>query len=92
MEECTLRDTHARQGTYWRQSLRLTAILLLVWAAASFLPGWYAVELNAIKFQGWPLGFYMEAQGCLIIFLLIVWLYDRWMVRIERRHGYREED
>ena len=80
-------DIRARQRAYWRATLRLTLVLLLAWAAASFLPGWFAEDLNTFTFYGWPLGFYMAAQGALIIFLLIVWIYDRWMVRLERRHG-----
>jgi len=80
-----LSDILARQRAYWRATQRLTAVLLLVWAAASFLPGWFAEELNTVSFLGWPFGFYMAAQGALIIFLLIVWIYDRWMTGLERR-------
>ncbi|MCK6394000.1 DUF4212 domain-containing protein [Zoogloea sp.] len=85
-------DIRARQRAYWRATLRLTWVLLLAWAAASFLPGWFADDLNAFSFYGWPLGFYMAAQGALIIFLLIVWIYDRWMTRLERRYGLYDED
>lgn len=85
-------DIRARQRAYWRATLRLTWVLLLAWAAASFLPGWFAEDLNAFSFYGWPLGFYMAAQGALIIFLLIVWIYDRWMTRLERRYGLYDED
>jgi putative solute:sodium symporter small subunit len=63
-----------------------------VWAAVSFLPGWFAEELNEFVFFGWPFGFYMAGQGALIIFLLIVWIYDRGMTRIERRHGLDGEE
>lgn len=85
-------DTAARQQAYWRATLRLTGVLLLVWASVSFLPGWFADEMNLVVFLGWPLGFYMAAQGALIVFLLIVWLYDRWMTRLERRYGMYNED
>ncbi len=85
-------DIRARQRAYWRATLRLTSVLLLAWAAASFLPGWFAEDLNNFTFYGWPLGFYMAAQGALIIFLLIVWIYDRWMTRLEQRYGLHNED
>ena len=85
-------DIRARQRAYWRATLRLTLVLLLAWAAASFLPGWFAEDLNNFTFYGWPLGFYMAAQGALIIFLLIVWIYDRWMTRLEQRYGLHNED
>lgn len=73
------------QRAYWRATLRLTTVLLLVWGCASFLPGWFADALNEVTFFGWPLGFYMAAQGALIVFLLVVWCYDHWMTRLERR-------
>jgi putative solute:sodium symporter small subunit len=85
-------DTEARQRAYWRSALRLTGVLLGVWAAVSFLPGWFAEELNEFVFFGWPFGFYMAGQGALIVFLLIVWIYDRGMTRIERRHGLDGEE
>jgi len=87
-----LSDIRARQRAYWRATLRLTLVLLLAWAAASFLPGWFAEDLNNFTFYGWPLGFYIAAQGALIIFLLIVWIYDRWMTRLEQRYGLHNED
>lgn len=85
-------DTDARRRAYWRSTLRLTCALLAVWAAVSFLPGWFAEELNQFVFFGWPFGFYMAGQGGLIIFLLIVWIYDRAMTHIEQRHGLDGEE
>ncbi len=85
-------DKDAERRAYWRATLRLTAGLLVVWAAASFLPGWFPDELNTLTFFGWPFGFYMAGQGALIIFLLIVWCYDRWMLRLEKRYGLNDEE
>jgi len=85
-------DGDASQRAYWRATLRLTAVLLLLWAAASFLPGWFSDPLNQVVVFGWPLGFYMAAQGALIVFLLIVWIYDRGMTRLEKRYGLNDED
>lgn len=86
-----MEDIEARQRAYWRSTLRLTGVLLCVWAAVSFLPGWFAEEMNRFVFFGWPFGFYMAGQGALIVFLLIVWIYDRWMARLERRYGLDDE-
>ena len=85
-------ETKARFRAYWRANLRMTCALLLLWAAASFLPGWFAEQLDAEVIFGWPVGFYMAAQGSLIIFLFIVWFYDRWMMRLERRFGMGKGD
>lgn len=76
---------------YWRRTLRLTAVLLAVWFVATFVVSWYARELS-FNFFGWPFSFYMGAQGSLIVYLLIVWVYARSMNALDRRHGVDEEE
>lgn len=83
-------DSQARQDVYWWRTRCLTAGLLLIWGLISFLPGWFADGLNQHEVLGWPLGFYMAAQGGLIVFLLVVWVYDQGMRRLEAR--YRKGD
>ena len=62
----------------------LTAGLMLAWFAISFLPVFFARELSGWIFFGWPFPFYMSAQGSLILFVVIIWIYARRMDRIER--------
>ena len=76
--------------TYWRRNLRLTAGLLCVWFLVTFVAGYFADELNEYSFLGFPLGFYMFAQGSLIIYLIIIAIYVRAMNRLDRRHGVSE--
>lgn len=65
---------------YWRRTQRLTLLLLLFWLAVTFGFAWFADDLNAFQFAGFPLGFYMEAQGVLVIYLLIIGFYN-WRMR-----------
>jgi putative solute:sodium symporter small subunit len=51
---------------------------------------YYAAELNTLSFLGFPLGFYILAQGALIVFLLIVVAYVFAMNRLDRRYGVGE--
>ena len=81
-----------RHQEYWRKNLRLTAVLLAIWFVVTFVVIYFAPKLNEIVIMGFPFAFYMAAQGALIIFLLIVWIYDRWMTRLERRYGLHDED
>jgi putative solute:sodium symporter small subunit len=80
-----------RHRDHWRRNLRLTSALLVVWFAVTFVVSWYARELNEIVIIG-PLGFYMGAQGALIIYVLIVWFYARRMNDIDRKYGVHEGD
>lgn len=76
---------------YWRRNLSLTALLLAIWFVATFVVAWFARELNEIIFIG-PLGFYMGAQGSLIIYVLIIWFYAHSMNRLDKEYGVHEGD
>jgi putative solute:sodium symporter small subunit len=75
---------------YWRRNLRITAILLAIWFVVTFVMGWYAIPLAEINFFGWPLPFYMGAQGSLIIYVVIIWFYARYMNRLDIEYGVEE--
>ena len=78
---------------YWHKNLVITAILMVVWFIATFVEGWYARELNGTTFLGFPLGFYMSAQGSLIIYVVIICIYARYMnaldIDLRRARGGR---
>jgi len=77
---------------YWRKNVRLTAILLAIWFVVTFVVSFYARELNAITMFGWPLGFYMGAQGSLIVYVVIIFYYARYMNNLDIEYGVAEED
>ena len=77
---------------YWRKNVRLTAILLAIWFVVTFVVSFYARELNAITMFGWPLGFYMGAQGALIIYVVIIFYYANYMNKLDIEYGVAEED
>ena len=82
----------SKHQEYWRKNLVITAVLLLVWFVATFVEAWYARELNQVTFLGFPLGFYMSAQGSLIIYVLIIWIYARYMAKLDKACGVEEGD
>ena len=73
------------QRAYWRRNLTLTLTLLSVWFGVTFIGGYYARELNALSFMGFPLGFYLFAQGSLLIYLVIIVIYVFAMNRLDRQ-------
>jgi putative solute:sodium symporter small subunit len=81
-----------RHREYWRKNLQLTAILLAIWFVVTYVVGFFARELNAITFFGWPLGFYMGAQGALIIYVISIFYYAIRMNRLDREYGVAEEE
>lgn len=74
----------------WRTCLALTAGLMLVGAGVTFGVAWYARALDGPLF-GWPLSFWIAAQGAPVLYLLLVVLYARTMRRLDARHGADED-
>jgi len=74
---------------YWQRNLRLTGFLLAIWFVVTFVASYFARELNEITFIG-PLGFYMGAQGSLIIYVLIIVYYAKSMNAMDKEYGVHE--
>jgi putative solute:sodium symporter small subunit len=77
---------------YWRRNRRITAILLLIWFVVTFVASYYARELSGVVVFGFPLGFYMGAQGALLVYLLIIGVYAGYMNRLDRQCGDDDAD
>jgi putative solute:sodium symporter small subunit len=82
----------ARRAEYWRRTVTVTAVLLAIWFVVTYVVAFFAVPLNQFKFFGFPFAFYMGAQGSLIIYLIIIAYYARYMNRLDREFGVAEED
>ena len=84
--------TEAQRASYWRYNVTLTTILLLIWFVVTYvisglLAGWF----NQFSFLGFPLGYYMAAQGSLAIFVIEIAVYAYLMNRRDIQYGIREE-
>ena len=75
---------------YWQRNLRVTGVLLAIWFVVTFVVSYFARELNEISFMGFPLGFYFGAQGALIIYVLIIWFYARYMNNLDLEYDVHE--
>lgn len=82
----------AQHNQYWRKNLIITGILLLVWFIVTFVEAWFARELNGITFLGFPLGFYMSAQGSLAIYVAIIGIYAYLMRGLDKEYNVDEGD
>ncbi|MDO8653289.1 MAG: DUF4212 domain-containing protein [Undibacterium sp.] len=70
--------------TYWRQTRRLTLFLLFSWFVLSFGILYFARELAAFNFFGWPLSVYMAAQGLTLFYVVILAIFSVRSHGIER--------
>ena len=74
---------------YWRKNITITTILLMIWAVVTFVVGWYAREMS-FNFFGWPFSFWVGGQGALVIYVIIIGYYARYMNRLDIEYGVQE--
>jgi len=66
---------------HWERARRLIACLLGLWLATWFGTVFFARDLDHLSVFGWPLSFYLAAQGASLIYLAIIGAYA-WRMRI----------
>lgn len=82
----------ATLAAYWAENKRLTTITLAIWAAVSFGATFFVEALNGVVIFGFPLGYYMGAQGSLIVFVLLIFNYSSMMNKVDRKYDLHEEE
>ena len=83
--------TAANEVAWWRKTRNLMWIALAIWAFFGFIIHMFVNQLNEIVIIGFPLGFYMAAQGSLIAFVVILFVFAKQQDKIDREHGYAED-
>jgi putative solute:sodium symporter small subunit len=77
---------------HWGATSRLMWIALAIWAFFAFVIHFFVKSLNEIVILGFPLGFYMAAQGSLIVFVVLLFWFARAQDSTDRKYGVAEED
>ena len=72
-------------STYWRRTLQLSATLLGVWLLVTLVVCLFGPSLT-FRFFGWPFGFWATAQGALLVFCAIGWVYALAMDLLDAEH------
>ncbi len=68
---------------FWQRVRLLTFILLMIWLLVSFGFAFYARELVGLSVFGWPLPFYMAAQGTTLVYLALIGVYAQAMKKLD---------
>jgi putative solute:sodium symporter small subunit len=77
---------------YWNRTSGLMWLMFGLWIIFSFVIHFFVGPLNEIRFMGFPLGFYMAAQGSLIAFVVMLFLFAKRQDTIDRQEGFAEDD
>jgi putative solute:sodium symporter small subunit len=83
--------TPEKSKAYWGKTSKLMWTLLIIWAVFGYGIHFFAPQLNQIHIIGFPLGFYMAAQGSLIVFVWICFYNAKKQDEIDREFGVSDE-
>lgn len=78
------------RNRFWLKTTVLMWSMVVLIAVLAILLPMYAAALNLLGFLGFPLGFYMAAQGSLLGLAAVVFLFVRRQDRIDARGQYPE--
>lgn len=78
------------RAEHWRRTRNLMIGHLVVWFIFAFGVHLFAEQLYNISFFGWPLNYYLAAQGSLIVFVVQLFVFNRQQNAIDVQFGVDE--
>jgi putative solute:sodium symporter small subunit len=64
---------------------------MVLWFIFAFAVHWFATPLNEMRFLGFPLGYYMAAQGSLAAFVILIFVHNWLQDKIDDEFGVGDE-
>lgn len=77
------RMSNTAKAVFWRRTKALSAVLLGLWLLINLLVPWFARVLAAKQFLGFPVAYWLAAEGSLLAYLMIILVYVWAMERLE---------
>lgn len=76
---------------YWSENLRIIITYLSIWFVVSYVCGILLVDqLDAIPFFGFPLGFWIDQQGSIFVYVALIWAYAISMNKLDEKYDVHE--
>ena len=76
---------------YWARTSALMWTMFALWVFFSFVIHFFVDRLNSVVILGFPLVFYMAAQGSLAVFVIMLFLFAKRQDTIDREEGVAED-
>lgn len=81
----------SNRAKHWEKTRGLMFVMLGLWVFFGFVIHMFVNVLNNIVILGFPLGFYMAAQGSLIIFVVLIFWFSYRQNAIDEEFGVAED-
>ena len=75
---------------HWEKTRGLMIITLAIWFVFSIVIFMFGESLNNGSFLGYPLAYYMCAQGSIIIFVVLIFWFANRQEKIDEEFGFAE--
>lgn len=82
----------SKQEAHWAKTRTLMIVHLTIWFIFSYVVHWFAPELNKFSFLHFPVGYYMAAQGSLIVFVVQLFIFVRQQHNVDVEFGMAEDE
>ena len=80
----------SNKDAYWNKTKNHMIVTLVIWAFFSLVIFMFGSELNTMSFLGYPLAYYMTAQGSLLAFVVMLFWTANKQEKIDEEHGFSE--
>ena len=77
---------------HWGKTKNLMIITLIIWFIFSILIFTFGEEMNTLSFLGYPLAYYMSAQGSIVIFVVLIFWFANRQEKIDEEFGFAEKE
>ena len=75
---------------HWEKTRGLMIITLAIWFVFSIVIFMFGEGLNNSSFLGYPLAYYMCAQGSIVIFVVLIFWFANRQEKIDEEFGFAE--
>ena len=75
---------------HWEKTKGLMISTLIIWFVFGYLIFMFGTSLNSANFLGYPLAYYMCAQGSIIAFVVLIFWFANKQEKIDEEFGFAE--
>ena len=76
---------------HWEKTKGLMMLTLAIWFIFSIVIFMFGESLNNGSFLGYPLAYYMCAQGSIVIFVVLIFWFANRQEKIDEEFGFAEK-
>ena len=80
----------SNKAKHWEKTKGLMILTLIIWFIAGYLIFMFGSSLNNSSFLGYPLAYYMCAQGSIIAFVVLIFWFANKQEKIDEEFGFTE--